>query len=203
VTPDHPPAQRAGHPATPTPPTSPSRPPDSGPARPSGAHLTGKPGPARPLRHQRPPVPNRPAVLEHSKLRVHGRTVRAECLDWLLITGRGHLEQPLRVYVEHYNSHRPHRALGLVPAGSTRRPGRRPRPPAKQGASTRPARRASPRIPSTSCMNEFLHPTGLVTLCSTFVCANRRPTRWRSSTCYAAGGLYDPPSVSSGHGMHA
>jgi len=29
------------------------------------------------------------------------RTVRAECLDWLLIHGRGHLEQMLRVYVEH------------------------------------------------------------------------------------------------------
>jgi putative transposase len=43
------------------------------------------------------------------------RTVRAECLDWLLITGRGHLEQVLRVYIEHYNAHRPHRALGLQP----------------------------------------------------------------------------------------
>jgi putative transposase len=40
-------------------------------------------------------------------------TVRAECLDWLLIVGRGHLEQVLRVYVEHYNRHRPHRALQL------------------------------------------------------------------------------------------
>jgi hypothetical protein len=41
------------------------------------------------------------------------RTVRAECLDWLLTTGRGHLEQVLRSYVEHDNGHRPHRALGL------------------------------------------------------------------------------------------
>jgi transposase InsO family protein len=40
-------------------------------------------------------------------------TVRAECLDWLLILGRGHLEEVLRVYVRHYNQHRPHRALGL------------------------------------------------------------------------------------------
>jgi putative transposase len=40
-------------------------------------------------------------------------TGRAECLDWLLIMGRGHLEQVLRVYVQHYNRHRPHRALGL------------------------------------------------------------------------------------------
>ncbi len=41
--------------------------------------------------------------------------MRAECLDWLLIVGRGHLEQVLRVYVQHYNAHRPHRALGLQP----------------------------------------------------------------------------------------
>jgi putative transposase len=40
-------------------------------------------------------------------------TVRAEYLDWLLIMGRGHLEQVLRVYVEHYNRHRAHRALQL------------------------------------------------------------------------------------------
>jgi putative transposase len=40
-------------------------------------------------------------------------TVRAECLDWLLIVGRDHLEQVLRVYVQHYNQHRPHRALSL------------------------------------------------------------------------------------------
>src|SRR5215211_7048114 len=33
--------------------------------------------------------------------------------DWLLIISSGHLEQVLRIYVEHYNRHRPHRALGL------------------------------------------------------------------------------------------
>jgi putative transposase len=43
------------------------------------------------------------------------RTVRAECLDWLLIVGRGHLDRVLRVYVEHYNQHRPHWALALEP----------------------------------------------------------------------------------------
>ena len=43
------------------------------------------------------------------------RTVPAECLDWLLIVGRGHLEQVLRVYVQHDNAHRAHRALGLQP----------------------------------------------------------------------------------------
>jgi putative transposase len=43
------------------------------------------------------------------------RTVRSECLDWLLIVGRGHLDRVLRVYVAHYNRHRPHRALELQP----------------------------------------------------------------------------------------
>ena len=43
------------------------------------------------------------------------RTVRAECLDWLLVVSRGHLEQVLRVYVRHDNDHRPHRALMLQP----------------------------------------------------------------------------------------
>jgi putative transposase len=43
------------------------------------------------------------------------RTVRAECLDWLLIVGRAHLQQVLRIYVEHYNRHRPHRVLRLEP----------------------------------------------------------------------------------------
>jgi putative transposase len=43
------------------------------------------------------------------------RTVRAECLDWLLILNHRHLERVLRVFVDHYNGHRPHRALILRP----------------------------------------------------------------------------------------
>ena len=43
------------------------------------------------------------------------RTLRADCLDRILIVGRRNLERVLRVYVRHYNEHRPHRALGLVP----------------------------------------------------------------------------------------
>jgi transposase InsO family protein len=43
------------------------------------------------------------------------RTARAECLDWLLILNRRHLERVLRVYVAHYNTQRPHRALNLRP----------------------------------------------------------------------------------------
>jgi putative transposase len=43
------------------------------------------------------------------------RTIRAECLDWLLILNRHHLEHVLRIYVDHYNTQRPHRALKLQP----------------------------------------------------------------------------------------
>jgi hypothetical protein len=43
------------------------------------------------------------------------RTVRSECLDWILILNRRHLEHVLRVFVDHYNSHRPHRSLNLAP----------------------------------------------------------------------------------------
>ena len=43
------------------------------------------------------------------------RTARAECLDWLLILNRRHLEGVLRTYVDHYNRERPHRALELKP----------------------------------------------------------------------------------------
>jgi transposase InsO family protein len=41
------------------------------------------------------------------------RTVRTECLDWLLIWNRQHLDKVLTVYVEHYNFARPHRGINL------------------------------------------------------------------------------------------
>jgi putative transposase len=40
------------------------------------------------------------------------RTVRRECLDWLLILSRRHLQHLLTTYVDHYNRHRPHRGIG-------------------------------------------------------------------------------------------
>jgi putative transposase len=43
------------------------------------------------------------------------RTVRAECLDWLLILNRRQLECVLRVCVDHYNRERPHRSFELRP----------------------------------------------------------------------------------------
>jgi putative transposase len=51
-------------------------------------------------------------------------TVRRECLDWLLILNRRHLEHVLGVFVDHYNAHRPHRSLDLAPPSAT---GRNPR----------------------------------------------------------------------------
>src|SRR2546428_8466155 len=41
------------------------------------------------------------------------RTVRHECLDWMLILGRRHLARVLGDYVAHYNRARPHRGIGL------------------------------------------------------------------------------------------
>jgi putative transposase len=43
------------------------------------------------------------------------RTVRADCLDRILILGCRHLEHVLRVYHRHNNEHKPHRALALLP----------------------------------------------------------------------------------------
>ena len=50
------------------------------------------------------------------------RTVRSECLDRLLILDRPHLKRVLAVFVDHYNVHRPHRALALNPPHPTRPP---------------------------------------------------------------------------------
>ena len=41
------------------------------------------------------------------------RSVRAECLDWILIWNRRHLERVLAAYVPHYNLARPHHGIGL------------------------------------------------------------------------------------------
>jgi hypothetical protein len=45
------------------------------------------------------------------------RTIRSECLYWTLIWSRGHLQRAVTGSLEHYNSGRPHRGIGLaVPA---------------------------------------------------------------------------------------
>jgi putative transposase len=42
------------------------------------------------------------------------RTVRTECLDWILVRGRRHHERVLRAYASHYISGRRHRGLRLA-----------------------------------------------------------------------------------------
>jgi transposase InsO family protein len=52
------------------------------------------------------------------------RTARAECLDWVLIRGKHHLERVLREFVTHYNQERPHRGIDLevpVPQSTAQR----------------------------------------------------------------------------------
>src|SRR5713101_7062453 len=65
------------------------------------------------------------------------RTVRSECLDWLLILNNQHLERVVDVFVEHYDGHRPHRALALTPPGRTRPPA----PPTTKSGEARVQRR--------------------------------------------------------------
>ncbi len=61
-------------------------------------------------------------------------SARRECLDRMLITGERHLRLILGEYIDHHNSHRPHRALEQSP------PAGRPHPPAL-GANVRVLRR--------------------------------------------------------------
>jgi putative transposase len=49
-------------------------------------------------------------------------TARRECLDRMLTLSRRHLEATLRVYANHYNGHRPHRALGMEAPAPRRSP---------------------------------------------------------------------------------
>ena len=61
-------------------------------------------------------------------------SARRECLDRMLITGERHLRLILGEYTDHYNIHRPHRALQQNP------PAGRPHPTAP-GANVRVLRR--------------------------------------------------------------
>jgi putative transposase len=55
------------------------------------------------------------------------RTVRPECLDWILILGDRHLERLLWDYVGHYNGQHPHRGIDLQVACSATNPSPLPR----------------------------------------------------------------------------
>jgi hypothetical protein len=56
-----------------------------------------------------PPAPQANAYAERWV-----RTVRVECLDWLLIRNHRHLHRALDRYLTHYNTARPHRSLDLT-----------------------------------------------------------------------------------------
>jgi putative transposase len=66
------------------------------------------------------------------------RTVRGDCLDWLLIVGRRHLEQTLRIYVQHYNRHRRTGRSGC-------------RPPDQPSDQSSPARISRPGSTDATC----------------------------------------------------
>ncbi len=80
-------------------------------------------------------------------LRARDRHLAARVLDRMLILGRRHLATVLAEYVEHYNSHRPHRSLSQrairarFDCGAHRR--HRPRQVTKNRSSGRP----HPRVP--------------------------------------------------------
>jgi putative transposase len=85
-------------------------------------------------------------------------TTRRECLDWILILNRCHLERVLAEWFEHYNRARPHRALALQPPIARSDPVVRAGPVvcterlggllrATRGSRFRPQPKASPRIP--------------------------------------------------------
>jgi putative transposase len=59
-------------------------------------------------------------------------TLRRECLDHLLITGRRHLLRVLHSYFKHYSRHRPHRSLDLSAPEWSERQGMAEPPAAKQ-----------------------------------------------------------------------
>ena len=71
-------------------------------------------------------------------------TVRRELLDRTLIWNRRQLEQLLRDYVEHYNTHRPHRS-----SANEHRPHSSPSPPRPRPAdpTSTPLRRTHQRVP--------------------------------------------------------
>jgi putative transposase len=71
-------------------------------------------------------------------------TLRRECLDWILILGRRHLESVVQEYLAHYNAHRPHRGLDLHP------PARASQTPVNAGSGTSedPSTRPTGRVDS-------------------------------------------------------
>jgi transposase InsO family protein len=64
-------------------------------------------------------------------------SIRRECLDRLLVLSRRQLDRLVRVYVQHYNEHRPHRALDLQAPEPLTVPSTRGDPAASASATRR------------------------------------------------------------------
>jgi hypothetical protein len=88
------------------------------------------------------------------------RTIRAEWLDWLLILNRRHLERVLRIFVDHNNTHRPHRALKLQPHSPR---SHRRHEPSAQSTDTTATRASSTNSTETppEARHEYWHPSGV------------------------------------------
>ena len=104
-----------------------------------------------------------PPCLRNATAERFVRTIRAECLDWLLIVNRRHLERVLRVFVGHYNSHRPHRSLHQQPPLGE--PPREPEAvialdPMSGGETCSEASSTNTRPPRDHTRIEFPAPTG-------------------------------------------
>jgi putative transposase len=90
-------------------------------------------------------------------------TVRRECLDWILIFGRRHLEVVLQTYVAHYNAHRPHRGpLIFKPQTPRPRDAQLPARPRSSPISTETTDSAASSTNTASLHDRarFRHPTG-------------------------------------------
>jgi transposase InsO family protein len=48
------------------------------------------------------------------------RTIRSDCLDWMLVWNERQLQRVMTEYLRHYNTARPHRALNLQPPAAAR-----------------------------------------------------------------------------------
>lgn len=46
------------------------------------------------------------------------RSIRTECLDWMIVFNQNQLRNIMREYVRYYNSSRPHQGVGKVPDGT-------------------------------------------------------------------------------------
>jgi putative transposase len=99
------------------------------------------------------------------------RTVRTECLDWLLIVGCRQLERVLRTYIQHYNRERPHRGLALQPPET---PQLKPPPGGDVHRRDRLGGLLYEYHRAAALVNVVLTP---VTCVAAALCARRRPRR--------------------------